>query len=577
MGVGNRRLAGVLAGALALVATASASFAQSNDANAAFQQLQSEVPGLRAEWNFETGFPYMVYGMPIRLFGAPGDDAAYEAAARNFVDAYSALLGYDSSVLTTEGVRHLKLSHLGTTDKTCVNFSQWVGGLPVKHGTLNFLFNADGAITAIENRGIPNVTNVDVVPTLDQAAATREAITIFHQDGTKVLGVEIAIVPDATGDGPALAWIVELLGGREVNGLPVQERFTIDAHSGLMLRRENTICTFTDITGVSNEWVNPGEDPYTGSGSLSLQASWWMRALSPVGNADTDSTGFFDMAYSGSTAQLVTFKFDSSSRYTWVTSKTGADYYKSKYFSPGTQGSIRQNVVGNEYPSAQLNAAYHGVIFREWIRAIDSSDNIFDIRQHLNVNIKQTCNAYYDGSSTNFYRQGGGCVNTAYSTVVYHETGHWANDLYGSGNGGDGFGEGSADTWAMYIIDSSIVGKDFCGSGCNVRDGTNTTQYCGSCGAGCYGEVHKDGEVLMGALWKVRDHLDQTNGDSSGDAIADGLFHSWYVSYDAYQICKSNLIQWLTLDDDDGNIGNGTPHGTDINQGYVDQGYPSYY
>jgi hypothetical protein len=577
MGVGNRRLVGVLAGALALVSTASASFAQSNDANAAFQQLQSEVPGLRAEWNFETGYPYMVYGRPIRLFGAPTNDTEYEAAARQFVDAYSALLGYDSSVLTTEGVHHLKLSRIGTTDKTCVNFSQWVGGLPVKHGTLNFLFNVDGAITAIENRGIAGVDGVDVAPTIDEAAATQEAVQIFHQQGTQVVGVEIAIVPNATNSGPALAWIVELKAGHEVDGLPIQERFTIDAHSGLLLRRENSICTFTDITGTSLGWVNPGEDPFTGPGSRSLEPSWWMHVLSPVGNTSCDSTGAFDISYSGSATQLVTFNFDSGSTYTWVSSTGTADYTKSKYFTPGTPGTIRQSIPGTEYATAQLNASYHGVQFREWIRSIDSSDNIFDIRQHLNVNIKSTCNAYYNGSSTNYYRSGGGCVNTAYSTVVYHETGHWANDKYGSGNGGDGFGEGAADCWAMYIMDSPIVGKDFCGPGCNVRDGRNTRTYCGSCGAGCYGEVHADGEVLMGAIWKVRDHLDQTNGDASGDAIADTLFHSWFLSYDAYQICKSNLTQWLTLDDDDGNISNGTPHGTDINAGYVDQGYPSYY
>jgi hypothetical protein len=576
-GVGHRRFVSVLAGALALVSSATAAFAQSNGADAAFQQLRSEVPGLRADWNFETGYPSFVYGRAIKLFGAPRTDAEYEAVARQFVDSYPALFGYDSAVLNTDGVRHIKLAQIGTTDKTAVNLSQWVGGLPVKNGTLNFLFNSDGAIVGIENKGLADVASLDVVPTIDESAATRIALAAFDQGHATVVGLEIAIVPDAKNRAAALAWIVELRAGNESEGLPVQERFSIDAHNGAVLHRENTICTFTDITGTSNGWVNVGENPFTGPGSRSLEPSWWMHVLSSVGNTSCDSTGAFDIAYSGSSNQTVTFNFDSGSTYTWVTAKSGADYTKSKIFVPGTPGTIRQSIPGTEYATAQLNAAYHGVIFREWIRALDSSDNIFDIRQHLNVNIKSTCNAYYDGSSTNYYRAGGGCVNTAYSTVVYHETGHWANDKYGSGNGGDGFGEGSADTWAMYIIDSPIVGKDFCGSGCNVRSGTNTRQYCGSCAAGCYGEVHSDGEVLMGALWKVRDHLDQTNGDASGDAIADTLFHSWYVTYDASTICKSNLSQWLTLDDDDGNLSNGTPHSADINQGYVDQGYPSYY
>ena len=62
-------------------------------------------------------------------------------------------------------------------------------------------------------------------------------------------------------------------------------------------------------------------------------------------------------------------------------------------------------------------------------------------------------------------------MNTAYSTVVVHEMGHWMNDRYGSGNGGDGFGEGNADNFATYITDQPIVGEDFCGTGCHVRDG----------------------------------------------------------------------------------------------------------
>jgi hypothetical protein len=574
-GVDRKRYGGALAGALALLSAAGQ--ARANDADAAFRELRSEVPGLRADWNFETGYPDFIYGKPIRLFGVPTDDTAYEAAARQFVDTYPALFGYDSSVLATDFVKHVELSRIGTTDKTAVQFSQWTGGLPVKNGTLNFLFNADGAIVGIENRGLANVAGLDVVPAISETVATRTAITAFADPFAKVTGVEIAVVADGLQHGPALAWIVDLLGATGADGLPHQERFTVDAHRGGVLRRENTIHTFTDVIGDSDTWVNPGEDPYHGQSSLVNLPVWWMHLTSPVGNTETDSGGNFDIAYSGSAQQTVTFTWSSNAKYTWVSNTAGPDYVKSKIFTPGVPSNLTHNRTGVEFSTSQFNAAYHGVIFREWIRALDSTDNVFDIKQHLNVNINSTCNAYYNGSSTNFYRQGGGCVNTAYSTVVYHETGHWANDKYGSGNGGDGFGEGTADTWAMYIIDSPVVGKDFCGAGCNVRDGRNTRQYCGSCGAGCYGEVHADGEVIMGALWKVRDHLDTTNGDAAGDLIADTIFHSWYVTYNAYRICKNNLTQWLTLDDDNGNLADGTPHSADINQGYVDQGFPSYY
>ncbi len=574
-GVERKGIAGALAGAFVLLSAAGP--ARANDSDAAFRELKAEVPGLRAEWNFDSGYPEMIFGKPIRLFGAPTDDLGYEAAARQFVDAYPALFGYDSTVLATDYVKRIELSRIGTTDKTVVQFSQWVNGVPVKNGTLNFLFNVDGAIVGIENRGLADVAGVDVTATITESQATIAAMAAFADRFAKVIGVESAIVPGAFGHGATLAWIVDLLGATGADGLPHQERFTVDAQRGTILRRENTIHTFTDLIGNSTGWLNPGEDPYKGSGSVTKNPTWWMHCASSVGSAETDSAGNFDIAYSGNTAQNVSMAWGTKCKYTWVTNTAGSDYEKSKIFTPGVSSNLIHNIPGKEYPTAQFNAAYHGVQFREWIRSLDSTDMIFDIRQHLNVNINSSCNAYYDGSSTNFYRQGGGCVNTAYSTVVYHETGHWANDKYGSGNGSDGFGEGTADSWAMYIIDSPIVGKDFCGTGCNVRDGRNTLQYCGWCGAGCYGEVHTDGQVIMGALWKVRDHLDTTNGDAAGDLIADTLFHSWYVVYNAYRICKLNLTQWLTLDDDDGNLGNGTPHSGDINQGFVDQGFPSYY
>jgi hypothetical protein len=170
-------------------------------------------------------------------------------------------------------------------------------------------------------------------------------------------------------------------------------------------------------------------------------------------------------------------------------------------------------------------------------RRLDPAETKMNFRQKLNVNQNSSCNAYYNGSSTNYYRKAGGCNNTAYTTVIGHETGHWANDKFSSGNGGDGFGEGAADVWAMYIYDTPIVGEDFFTGGGDIRDGRNGRQYCGSCGAGCYGEVHADGEVLMGAFWKVRDNFNSTLGDAAGDAVADSLWLRWFQSYNATKIC----------------------------------------
>src|SRR5439155_19007108 len=51
-----------------------------------------------------------------------------------------------------------------------------------------------------------------------------------------------------------------------------------------------------------------------------------------------------------------------------------------------------------------------------------------------NVNINNTCNAFWNGSTVNFYRSGGGCRNTGeISAVFLHEWGHGLSANDGAG------------------------------------------------------------------------------------------------------------------------------------------------
>jgi len=570
-----------LACALALASTGIA-FAGTNyspaDADAAFEQLRVEVPGLRANWDFESGYPTFIFGKPIRLFGVPQDDAEHEAAARRFIDAFPGLFGCDSANLVTEEVNHIRLDQIGTSNKVAVTFTQWVDGVAVKDANAAVLFNADGAIIGVENHLMANAGDVNVVPTIGEDEAQMRAMNAFGRP-SRLSNVEFAIVPHPALNGHGVAvWMIELDGGfDQAKQLPILEKLWVDAQQGTILRRENMIHTFTDLTGETRQWVTPGSLPDTPSNPIARVLLSRGDVNSAVGNTDTDTGGQWTIPYSGSTVQTITWAFGSTSTYAWVDDQGGADYIKTKSVTPGVKDYTGLNQDPTEYNTAEMNAQANGVIVREWVKTLDATDTKMDFKQRLNVNQNSSCNAYYNGSSTNYYRKAGGCNNTAYSTVIAHETGHWANDKYGSGNGSDGFGEGSADVWGMYIYDTPIVGEDFFTSGGDIRTGLNTRQYCGSCGAGCYGEVHADGEVLMGAFWKVRANFNTSLGDAAGDLVADTLFHAWYVSYNATKICDTNETQILTLDDDNGNLADGTPHSLDIEAGFEAQGYPGYY
>ena len=78
-----------------------------------------------------------------------------------------------------------------------------------------------------------------------------------------------------------------------------------------------------------------------------------------------------------------------------------------------------------------------------------------------NVNIADTCNAYWNGSTVNFFRSGGGCGNTGeIAAVSLHEYGHGLDS--NDGNGGspeNGTGETYGDFTAALATHSSCIGS----------------------------------------------------------------------------------------------------------------------
>jgi hypothetical protein len=76
-----------------------------------------------------------------------------------------------------------------------------------------------------------------------------------------------------------------------------------------------------------------------------------------------------------------------------------------------------------------------------------------------NVNLNQTCNAYWNGTSVNFFKSGGGCRNTGEIAGVFlHEWGHGLDS--NDGGGSDNPGEAYADITAI-CPRASCVGRGF--------------------------------------------------------------------------------------------------------------------
>ncbi|HSG40089.1 MAG TPA: hypothetical protein VLE27_10665, partial [Thermoanaerobaculia bacterium] len=264
--------------------------------------------------------------------------------------------------------------------------------------------------------------------------------------------------------------------------------------------------------------------------------------------------------------------------------------------TPGFGGAGNTHAARTQY--------YHLNRAKEQARGWLPSNTWLNAQLTANVNINLTCNAFWNGSTVNFYRSGGGCGNTGeIEGVALHEYGHGLDSNDGNGGAPDrGTGETYGDWTAALGTHTSCIGAGFLTSNCGgygdactsctgVRDidwakhATNTphtvanfvqpkcptsSTYRGPCGK----EGHCESYVSSEALWDFVNR-DLTNpGSGAAWTIADRL---WYLSRSTATAafsctagttytsngCNTGSL-WKTLravDDDDGNLANGTPHG----------------
>ena len=524
-----------------------------------------------------TGTARYLFGNHLEAPFTPRSDAGWFELGRSSFDAAHALFRLDDVTLVPAEVKWLHLSSIGSTDKVSVQFDLGVRGVPVEQGSATALFTPLGELLALDSTGLPDLAGFDVVPVAGRYAAVTSAQQAFlaleSRRAQRIEEPELVIYQHASDKlrQPRLAWAIEMWD--ETATVPAGRRIYVaaDSQAREVLEDENLVHHQQDLSGHVEAWASPGTKPDIASNPEALHVMKHMNVTSSAGSTTTDANGDFLIPYTGASNVDLSFQFRGP--YARVQESSGSIYSLTQSYAPGVPADALMNPGMTARDTAEANAYRCIQDFRDFVKGIDPGDTHFDFPVVANVNLSSTCNAYYNGSSINFYAAGGGCANTAYSTVVAHEEGHWANSLYGSGNGSDGFGEGNADVFAMYIYDTPIVGENFAGSGF-IRTGNNTRQYCGDTNPGCYGQVHADGEVLMGALWKVRARLNTTHGNAAGDLVADTLLVTWMNAYNDGNIHSIIEDHWLTLDDNDANIYNGTPNYLDIDGGFREQGFP---
>ncbi|MBI2451932.1 DUF4215 domain-containing protein, partial [Candidatus Pacearchaeota archaeon] len=204
----------------------------------------------------------------------------------------------------------------------------------------------------------------------------------------------------------------------------------------------------------------------------------------------------------------------------------------------------------NSYKKEESNMYYHVNLIHDFFTRGGAFD-IYALNYQMpaTVNIPDTCNAYYDGYSINFFQAGDGCESTALSSdVIYHEYTHAVVDNVVTidfpywGETGN-MNEAYADYYACTINDNPCLSENFFFGQC-LRSCENSHRYPNDYDD----EPHSGSEIISGAIWDIRKVL--------GKEIADSYA---IMALKLQPETFSDLLEnFLIVDDDNGNLSDGT-------------------
>jgi hypothetical protein len=396
----------------------------------------------------------------------------------------------------------------------------------------------------------------------------------------------------------------------------------VNAHTGEVLSFQDTNQYLSQqVTGgvypLSNTEICPTP------GTCGTMQTGWPMPFADTGlatpNNFTNSAGLFDYT-SGTVTTTLTGKYVDIVDQCGAVSESAAGAIS----LGGANGNHDCTAVGASLgnTASSRTAFYELNKLMEMARGWLPTNAWLQSRVTTTVNINNTCNAFYSGGTVNFYRSGGGCRNTGEIAGVFdHEWGHGLDDNDAAGVLSNS-SEGYADIAAIYRLQTSCLGHGFfwtsnkgCGS---TADGTGFNQneaqqgashcdldcsgvrdadwdkhadhtpdtplgfVCTSCLTGtgpCGRQVHCAAAPARQAAWDLvaRDLRGAPYNYDSQTAfiVANKIFYQGSGNIGSWHSCTcgssasgcgatNGYLQWLTADDDNGNLNDGTPHMTAI-------------
>ncbi len=465
-----------------------------------------------------------------------------------------AILGDLERVLGDEAASSMTLSWMRqpTESRVFAGWVQEIEGIPVRGGVGRSMALKDPStgLWSVHYRAFRYASPEKVpLPVLDSSAAL-EIASVGH---TKRLWSipRLELAPGKDGD-PTLCWVID--GTSTIPGHHSSIRIDVDACIGLVVAVEEQICEI-DIPGTLDTFRTAGTGPQNASTTVSF----------PLGGAQVSGAGA--STYSALDGSFLLANVPDSN-FTVLAGLQAEWGLVSSAIAPDAVDSAAADPAGvslviNDPPTiegtAQANAFHY---MDQGIRFFVDSPGGFPAMVTpvtATTSLAGSCNAYYDPALTmlRFLQAGGGCVDSAYSSVVLHEFGHHVVASLGLAQ--QAFGEGYGDSLSVVILGEGIIGRDFTGPGTSVRDIKNA-----GVTIPCSGGIHFCGQALAGFWFDLRESMISQYGQSEGIAMTWELFVDWSSltlgGSNAQPFHFNMLTEMLTVDDNDGDLGNGTPN-----------------
>ena len=598
--------------------------------------LQREGGSWEVRWDRRTDRPNLIQGSGIALLPGKGNrltGASLGLAAGQAIDLATVetrlreFIAGNADFLQTQGLEFRldpdsSVPYGDGSTHWFVEFAQYAHGVRVDRAHLFFRISHGNIVQFGENLVAPVAINTQ--PSISRAAAFRAAWgQLAFPAGTTITETreagELLVLPVLPGgEPPAEAWRGPNGAGYEhrlawrfvfrVNGDDATYEVLFDAH-------RNAIIEVRDLTVNAEAKVTAGIYPTTNT-DAEIVVPMPFLAVTNGGAKITDALGMYDYSGGSATTALDGKYFKMSDNCGSISLANSTDGNLNLGTSGGTDCTT-PGVGGNGNTHASRTGFYHLTNINRKAVTFFPSNSWLASKVTANMNVNQTCNANWNGSTLNFFKSGAGCSNTGELAAVFlHEWGHGMDTNTGGSANEYGSGEAVGDTFAFLETKDACIGKNFkpgvpcynCDASCTgVRDvkafstqGAATiakpSTITSTSGAACARwtcpylsqgitpyqgpmgyEGHCESYIASSANWDLSQALIAQFGAQQGWAQMDKIWYGTLVpSKSAYQVvsggkCNVNAVvngcganNWYTVflaaDDDDGNLANGTPN-----------------